>query len=473
MSTEPPLTPRRDFLGSFATGIGGVALAGLLSRDGLLAGARESHYAPRARRLIHVFLQGGLSHLDSWDHKPRLAKLHGKAMPEEGEKPDVFGKKIGAIHRPFWEFKQCGQSGLWGSALFPHLREHMDELAFIKSMTAPSGNHTPATYIANCGFNELAFPCMGSWISYGLGSENRDVPGFVVLGDPRGLPSGGPNLWGAGFLPGQHQGVRFQSSDNPINFLNSPRKISEATRRARYRMLEEMNRRHLAERGSDSDPLRARLASYELAARMQLAIPGVVELAEETEQTQALYGMEQDETKDFGRMCLLARRMVERGVRVVQLWSGATLAQPTWDSHGELAKDHWREAVRIDRPLAGLLTDLRQRGLLDETLVVFSTEFGRTPFTEIEGGKLGSGRDHSQDGFTNWFAGGGVKGGSEYGATDSLGFRTRENPVSVHDFHATILHLLGIDHTALTYLHNGFERRLTNVHGHVIDEILA
>ena len=477
MSTDLQRASRREFLGKFATGIGGIALTDLLLKEGLVTQSNASSLPthrfvpPQARRVSHVFLQGGLSHVDSWDYKPELEKHHGKSMPADSN-PDVFGKKVGLLHRPFWKFKRHGQSGLWGSNLFPHLCQHVDEFAFIHSMFTSTGNHTPATYQANCGFTELGFPSMCSWLSYGLGYDNNNLPGFVVLGDPRGMPAGGPNLWGSGFLPSQHQGVRFRSKGDPIANLHPSQPVTDETQRARYDLLRTINQRHLTERGS-SDPLEARIKSYELSARMQLAVPEVVSFDSETEATKTLYGLDRPECTEFGRMCLLTRRMIERDVRFVQLWSGATLAQPTWDSHGSLANDHWREAVRIDQPLSGLLFDLRQRGLLDDTLLVFSTEFGRTPFTEVDKGILGTGRDHNQVGFTNWMAGGGVRGGTSYGATDPLGFAATENPASIHDFHATLLHLLGIDHEHLTFRHNGFNRRLTNVHGKVIHQLLA
>ena len=477
MSTESSHFSRRDLLGGLATGATGIALASLLQRDGLPDAEARSLQAERAsasakaKRVIHIFFQGGLSQVDSFDYKPDLERFHGKEIPAD-EKPDVFGKKIGLVHRPFWKFRRYGESGLWASDLFPHLARHVDEFAFVHSMTSPSGNHTPATYVANCGFNEIGYPAMGAWLSYGLGSLSDDLPSFIVFADQRGLPAGGANLWGNGFLPARSQGVLFQSKGSPIANLASSREISDSTSRARLALLEKINRRHLEARGG-SDALSARMKAYELSARMQLSVPQALDVDGESEETKTLYGLDRAETSQFGRVCLLTRRLVERDVRFVQLWSGATLAQPTWDSHGNLEKDHWREAVHIDRPLAGLISDLRRRGLLDDTLLVFSTEFGRTPFTEVEKGKLGSGRDHNQAGFTTWLAGAGVRGGTSYGKTDSLGFRSVENVATAHDFHATILHLLGIDHEELTYYHNGFERRLTNVHGEVIHDVLA
>lgn len=470
---------RRAFLARFGTGLGGIALATLLSRERSLAaetqttetGAPLPHYPPRAKRAIQIFLQGGLSQVDSFDYKPELAKHHGKALPDD-EKPDVFFGKIGLLHQSHWPFQQRGQSGLWISDLFPHIAEVADELTLIRSMVSSTGNHTPGTYEANSGFRMMGFPVMGAWLSYALGGETEDLPTFVALADTRGIPTGGANNWTSGFLPARHQGVLFQTQGAPVSDLERAKPLREETRLAQYELLAEMNRRHLAEH-EGNDSLAARIRSYELAARMQVAVPGAANLKQETQETSDLYGLHHPECGDFARGCLLARRLLERGVRFVQLWSGAALGGPTWDSHGDVPGEHGREAKRIDRPIAGLLRDLRLRGLLDDTLVIFNTEFGRTPFAQSEAGTLGKGRDHNQTAFTVWLAGPGLKHGYSYGATDEFGYKVVKNPANVHDFHATILRLMGIDHERLTYYHNGILRRLTNVEGNVIQDILA
>jgi len=470
---------RRDFLTRFGTGLGGIALAAILRRERRLSAAEVlppsaqplPHHPPKAKRAIQIFLQGGLSQVDSFDYKPELAKDHGKALPDS-EKPDVFFGKVGLLHQSHWPFRRRGQSGLWVSDLFPNIAELADELTLIRSMVSSTGNHTPGTYEAISGFRMMGFPVMGAWLSYALGSETDDLPAFVVLADVRGIPTGGANNWTSAFLPARHQGVLFRTKGPPVSDLHSTTEIKEETRLARNDLLAEMNRRHWAQR-QGNDALAARMRSYELAAKMQLAVPGAVDLEQESLKTRALYGLDRSECADFGRSCLLARRLLERGVRFVQLWSGAELGGPTWDSHGNVPGEHDREAKRIDWPIAGLLRDLRQRGMLDDTLVIFNTEFGRTPFAQSEAGTLGKGRDHNQTAFTVWLAGAGLRPGVSYGETDPWGYKVVSKPTTVHDFHATILHLMGIDHEHLTFYHNGILRRLTNVHGEVINEILA
>ena len=469
---------RRDLLSRFGTGLGGIALAGLLAREAAAAPVPGDaadpppHHAPRAKRAIQIFLQGGLSQVDSFDYKPDLQKFHGQSMPA-GKRPDPFFGAVGLLHRPHWEFKQRGESGLWISELFPHLAGMADELTLIRSMYAGTGNHTPATYEANSGFRTLGFPAAGAWISYGLGSEVDNLPAFVVLPDSRSVPTGGANNWTSGFLPARHQGVLLNAKGPAIRDLQPATATDPKVQAARFTALERLNRKHLAERGGE-DALASRVRSYELAARMQLAVPEATDLGKERAQTQALYGVDRPESADFGRSCLLARRLLERGVRFVQLWSGAAFgADQHWDAHDNVPNNHAREARRIDRPIAGLLTDLRQRGLLDDTLIIFNTEFGRTPYAQSAGNKAGAGRDHNPETFTAWLAGAGLKHGISYGSSDEVGWKAAEDPVSVHDFHATVLHLLGIDHERLTYYHNGIRRRLTDVHGQVIRKILA
>lgn len=476
-----PVVPiaRRDFFARLATGMGGIALADLLGRDANRVAASVAgdaadpppHHAPRARRAIHIFLQGGLSQVDSFDYKPELFGEHGKPMPAS-ERPDPFFGKIGPLHRPHWKFRQRGESGLWVSDLFPSIADCADELTVIRSMVSETNNHTPATYMANSGFKTQGFPALGAWLSYGLGSEADDLPTFVALPDARGLPSSGANNWSSAFLPARHQGVVFRTSGSPILDLAPARPVADRTIRARNVLLAAMNEKHLAEHGG-SDALAARMRSYELAARMQLAVPEVTDLGRESAETHALYGTNRSESADFGRACLLARRLLERGVRFVQLWSGGPFGGPTWDAHDDVPNNHTTESRRIDRPVAGLLRDLRRRGLLDDTLVIFSSEFGRTPFAQSDAGTVGKGRDHNAGGFSTWLAGAGLKSGIAYGETDPFGYRATTNPVSIADFHATILHLLGINHERLTFYHDGIRRRLTNVHGEVVRAILA
>ncbi|MCL6503489.1 MAG: DUF1501 domain-containing protein [Pirellulales bacterium] len=478
---DAAVVDRRGFFNWVSAGLGTAALYSLLARErpvhAHVPGEAEDpppHHPPRAVRAVHVFLCGGLSHIDSFDYRPELERYHGQPLPVQGEKPDVFFGQIGLLRASDFAYSQRGASGLWISELFPHLAERADELTIIRSMVAETSNHTPATFQANTGFRLNGFPVLGSWLSFGLGAESDDLPAYVVLPDARGKPAGGSINWSNGFLPARHQGVPLASRGPAIRNLQPTEPLSAALEQQSRALLEALNRRHLQERGT-SDVLAARIKSYELAARMQLAVPEAADLEAETAQTHSLYGIGQADTDDFGRSCLLARRLLERGVRFVQLFSGGAFGSPriNWDGHEDVKENHTREARRIDQPLAGLLADLRQRGLLDDTLVIFSTEFGRTPFTQSADGTLGAGRDHNQYGFSTWLAGAGLRHGLAHGSTDPLGLKAVENVVTWHDFHATILHLLGIDHERLTFYHNGIRRRLTNVHGHVIREILA
>ncbi|MBX7168714.1 MAG: DUF1501 domain-containing protein [Pirellulales bacterium] len=472
---------RREFLAFARWGVGSIAAAALLAADGRPARARvpgeasdpPPHHPPKAQRVVHICLCGAMSHLDTFDHKPLLNRLHGQPLPGN-EQPDVFFGQVGLLRRPEWEFRQRGDSGLWVSELFPELAQVADELTVIHSMVAETSNHTPATFQENTGFRLNGFPTMGAWLSYGLGTESDDLPAYVVVPDARGYPAGGSINWSNGFLPARHQGVTLRSSGAPIDDLVPARAISSDRDRATREALAALNAQHLADHAGD-DVLAARLRSYELAARMQTAVPEVADLAQETESTRQLYGLDRVESADFGRGCLLARRLLERGVRFVQLFSGGSFGSPriNWDGHEDMRENHGREAPRIDRPVAGLLRDLRQRGLLDDTLVLFTTEFGRTPFTQSAADVVGLGRDHNQYGFTVWLAGAGLKHGIAYGATDDVGYKAIERPTSWHDLHATVLHLLGIDHERLTYYHNGIRRRLTNVHGELLGDILA
>ena len=465
---------RRRFLEFSQTGIGSTALMSMLADDHPVVGSgTPPHTAPRARRVIHIVATGGFSQVDSFDYKPQLARLHGTPLKSD-EKPDVFFGKVGLLRQSDWPFRQRGNSGLWVSELFPHLAGVADELTIIKSMVAETSNHTPATFQENSGFRLNGFPVLGSWLSYGLGSASRNLPTHVVIPDPRGLPAGGSINWTNGFLPSEHQGVPLRARGTPLDDLFPSRPLPAATERDSRQLLALLNRQHLEQRGSD-DALLGRIRSYQLAARMQLAVPEVTALDSETQATQQLYGLGREPTADFGRACLLARRLLQQGVRFVQLFSGGACGRPrhNWDGHEDMVKNHGREAARVDQPLAALLTDLRRTGLLDDTVVLFTSEFGRTPFAQSNAGVLGTGRDHNQYGFSVWMAGGGLKGGCSYGSTDVYGWKASENITTWHDFHATLLHLLGIDHEDLTFYHNGIERRLTNVHGEVIDAILS
>jgi hypothetical protein len=472
---------RRELFTWARTGLSTAALASLLARDRPAHAAvvpGEAHDpAPHRRaiatRAIHICLCGGLSQVDSFDHKPELDRLHGRSLVSD-EKPDVFFGKVGLLRKSDWAFRQRGESGLWISDLFPHLGEVADELTVIRSMQAETSNHTPATFQENTGFRLNGFPVAGAWLSYGLGCDTDSLPAFVVIPDTRGVPAGGSINWSNGFLPARHQGVVIRSQGTPIDDL-FPAAARDAERETASRsLLARMNAEHLHARGVD-DLLEARIRSYELAGRMQLAVPEAADLESETEATQAAYGLHGEATREFGRSCLLARRLLERGVRFVQLFSGGAFGSPriNWDGHEDMLANHGQEAGRIDQPVAALLRDLRQRGLLDDTLVLFTSEFGRTPFTQSAADEVGKGRDHNQYGFSVWLAGAGLKRGYAYGATDDVGWKSVENVVTWPDFHATVLHLLGIDHERLTFYHNGIQRRLTNVHGRLLTDVLT
>lgn len=456
---------RLDRRALLAGGAGGLASLAL-------SGERRPHFAPRARRAIHICLVGGLSQVDSFDHKPELARFHGKTPPME-ERPDVFFGKVGLLRQSDFAFRQRGESGLWVSDLFPHLAQRADLLTVVRSMHGETGNHTPGLFQANTGFQRNGFPCLGSWLSYGLGSEAQDLPAHVVIPDARGLPSGGSSNWTSGFLPGEHQGVTFRTGSSPVRDLDPPEGFASDPVRRLVRLMDE---EHLERRGGRDAILEARLRAYELSARLQTSVPEATHLRDEPEALTRSYGLGEEETTDFARSCLMARRLLERGVRFVQLFSGGPLGgtpRTSWDGHEDNRANHTREAGRIDRPVAALLGDLQQRGMLEDTLVLCTTEFGRTPFTQSAADVLGAGRDHNNAGFTIWMAGAGLQPGIAYGETDELGYQAVTDTVRWHDLHATILHLFGLDHERLTYYHDGIERRLTNVEGHVVRGLLT
>ncbi|MFM8273688.1 MAG: DUF1501 domain-containing protein, partial [Gemmata sp.] len=411
-----------------------------------LAGAKP-HHAPKAKRAIQISLVGGLSHVDSFDHRPELVRRHGTALVSD-TKPDVFFGQVGLLRKPDWEFRRRGNSGLWVSELFPHLAGMADDLTVINSMTADSANHTPALFVLNSGFQFNGYPALGAWLSYGLGSEADDLPAFVVLPDGRGDANGAASNWASGFLPAQHQGVVFRGGASPVRDLFPEKPVPAGEENDSRALLEKLNAAHLERSGNDRD-LAARISSYALAAKMQLAVPAVADLSKEPAQLKARYGFDNEKTADCAKRCLLARRLMEKGVRFVQLYSGGPIAgnpRTSWDAHENVKENHGAEAARIDQPIAALLRDLKQRDMLKDTLVIFTTEFGRTPFAQSAGNVVGTGRDHNKYAFTCWLSGAGCKPGTAFGATDDIGWKVAEHPVTWPDFHATVLHLLGIDH---------------------------
>ena len=473
-------SPRRRFFTDRIGALAGIALAWMLAEEAPADSPaidparpyapRPGHFRFRARNVIGIFCSGGLSHVDTFDYKRELIRYHGQPLPGNEDLISFQGPN-GNLTQPLWTFRRRGECGRMTSDLLPYIGAKVDELCFIHSLTNKSNTHGPAENVMNTGFTFDGFPSMGAWINYALGSENQNLPSFVAIEDPRGMPQSGPNNWANGFLPAAFQGTPFSSS-KPIRFLERPESISSTSDQAAHtalRFLEKANQ----QRYPGDQQLAARMASYELAARMQLAIPEVVRLDAEPKHIKALYGADSpnEHKAGFARNCILARRLVERGVRFIQLFNGAFASggRINWDAHSQIRSQYEVHGEILDQPVAGLLTDLRQRGLLDSTLVVFATEFGRMPM--FQAGTFG--RDHNPEGFTCWLAGAGVKPGFSYGATDEFGYRAHENVVTPHDFHATIMHLLGLNHKRLTFYHNGIERRLTDVHGSVIRDVLA
>jgi len=420
--------------------------------------------------VIQLFMNGGASQIDTFDYKPELVRLHGQMLGPK-EKPEGFTAEVGAVMKSPFEFKQYGQSGRWVSSVFPHQAKWVDEMAFLMAMTTKTNVHGPGSYMMNTGFLLPGFPCMGAWISYALGTLTQDLPTFVVLPDARGLPYNQRANFSAGFLPAKHQGTVINAGATPpVPDLFADKKYPFAANKAdqdTMTLLQKINRLHALEHPGDSR-LEARIAAGELAARMQLSAPEAFDLSRESELTRRLYGLDDKVTEDFGRRCLLARRLIERGTRIVQVWSGPQGATQNWDNHANIEKELPPIAASVDQPIAALLGDLKARGLLDDTLVVWTTEFGRTPFAQN-----GVGRDHNGGTFVSWMAGAGIKAGGAYGRSDDLGYKAAEGITYCYDFHATILHLMGIDHTKLTYRTGGIDRRLTDVHGEVVHEILA
>lgn len=463
---------RRGFLNQVTTGLAGVGLTQLAFREANAAQALPPHYEPRAKRVLQIFCPGAASHLDLWDYKPALEKHHGKLLPGE-ENAVSFQGKNGALMQSPWGFQPSGQSGKYISKLLPHMRQHVDDIAFVHSMHSKSNTHGPGCVFMSTGHATEGFPGAGAWCSYALGSENECLPTYVAITDTRGEPPNGKANWASGFLPAAHQGVML-SAQQPIRNLQPASRLGGSEERHTKHLLELLNRKHAEQHPGNSD-LQARMAAYELAARMQLSAPEVSDLASESSITHTLYGTEDSNVLKaaYARNCLLARRLLERGVRYVNLYCASRASGAdgllNWDAHKKLKSDYDRHGPIFDQPTAALLTDLKQRGLLDETLVLWTTEFGRMPTHQ----EATQGRDHNPDGFTCWMMGAGIQGGVSYGATDEFGRRAVEKPTTVWDFYATVLHLLGLDHEQLTYYYNGLDRRLTDVHGHVIRGILS
>ena len=487
------LLDRRNFIGMAGLSTAGIALASLLDADGLLAAdakttsgeaplrpevdpnqpyaARPAHFEMPAKQVLVIYCPGAVSHVDTFDYKPDLFKYDGKKPPGI---PDVtFEGPTGNIAKPFWDFQPRGETGKRVSDLLPNLAQQVDDFAFIHSLTTDTSAHPQGENFMNTGFTMEGFPSFGSWVTYALGTENQELPAFVAINDPRGLARSGKNNFGNGFLPAAFQGTDFNSK-NPPNNLYRPDALSRSADQGTVDLLKRLNARHL-ERFPGDENLAGRIASYELAGKMQTSVPDVMDLAGESAATLKAYGVEggSELRGHYARNCILARRLLEKGVRVVQLFNGSDPAGgngiTNWDSHSNIADTHAMQAEIMDQPTAALIADLKQRGMLEHTLVVWATEFGRMPFLQANG----TGRDHNPDAFTCFLTGAGVKKGISYGESDEFGFKAIANRTTVYDFNATILHLMGLDHERLTFYHNGLERRLTNVHGHVVKDLLA
>jgi hypothetical protein len=464
---------RRDLLFRSGAGFGGLALSALLAQEGALAapkssnplGAKRPHFEPKAKAVIFLFMVGGPSHIETFDPKPELDRLDGQQLPQSfGEIKSQFISAGTPVMRSQWKFRKHGQSGIEVSDLLPHMATCVDDMAVVRSCHVESFVHAPAMYQLTSGRTLAGHPSMGSWVTYGLGSESDNLPAYCVMTQPEGLPEGGAPMWESGYLPAVHQGTLLRSGASPILHLKPPKEIGDRQQRRILDLLRELNEPTLTEGGTE---LSARIASYELAYRMQRHAPEAVDLTKETAETKALYGLDAADTTEFGTRCLLARRLVERGVRFILLFSGGGPVSTQWDAHDNMVENHEKMCRWTDKPVAGLLKDLKRRGLLDSTLVVWGSEFGRTPVTQN-----GKGRDHNPEGFTTILAGGGIKGGTVHGATDEVGFRAIQDRVHPRDLHATMLHLLGLDSMRLTYLHNGRHERLTDFGGNVIQPIL-
>lgn len=486
------LLERREMLARSGCGFGLLGLLGLLQDEGLLGtqasaapslgdralnplAVQQPHFPAKAKKVIWIFINGGPSHVDTWDYKPALEKWNGKSIKEFDagfqNTTGFFKDAVGNLMKSPFEFTPRGECGKMVSSIFPHLGRHVDKMAFIHSGYTESNNHSPALFAMNTGFARMGFPCVGSWVTYGLGSESRDLPGFVVMSDPkgRGLPKGHAANWSAGFLPGVYQGTHLRPTGEPIDNLKRLENITGDSQRSQLDLLKKLNSLHLQEHTAESE-LAARIESFELAYRMQVSAPEALDISAEPKHVQDLYGIDRPKCDHFARQCLMARRLVERGVRFIQIYSGGMENQRSWDGHNDIQGNHSQFAGETDQPVGALLEDLAERGLLDETLVIWCGEFGRLPIAQIS---EKPGRDHNPHCFTAWLAGGGVKGGTTYGESDEVGYKAAVDRMHINDLHATILHLLGMDHQKLTYRYNGRDFRLTDVAGEVIKEIIA
>lgn len=461
---------RRKFLGNVATGVMGMGLHDLIARDAFAS--TKPHFPPKAKRVLQIFCPGAASHMDLWEHKPMLEKMHGKPLPGE-ENLVSFQGKNGPLMKSPWVFKPAGKSGKMISSMMPHMAEHVDDIAFFHGMHSKTNTHGPGCIFINSGHTSEGFPSAGSWISYGLGSMTDELPTYVAIPDIRGEPPNGKANWSNGFLPARHQAI-VMAAQQPIRNLKTPDSISVQEEKQTRDLLSFLNKNHASQRPAESE-LQARIGTYELAARMQLSAPEVSDFSKEPKHIHQLYGTDSKNslTASYASNCLLARRLLERDVRYVSLYCASRASGVdgllNWDAHKTLKADYERHLPIFDQPTAALLTDLKQNGLLDDTLVLWTTEFGRMP-TSQQGT---AGRDHNPDGFTLWMMGAGVKGGISYGATDQFGRRAEKNPTTIWEFHSTVLHLLGLDFNQLSWYYNGLDRRLTDVHGHVIKQVLA
>jgi hypothetical protein len=488
MLNNSPLLSRRELLSRAGGGAGMLALVALLAEEGLLTSTsaddvakaadpklnplapRVAHFPAKAKSVIWLFMNGGPSQVDTWDYKPTLEKLDGKPLEGFDKNTGFFTANVGPVMKSPFKFAQHGKCGAWVSEIFPKMAEHVDDMAFLYSCYTGSNNHSPALFMMNTGTTRMGFPCVGSWVTYGLGSESANLPAFIAMTDPlgRGLPKGYSQNGGAGFVPRVYQGTWLRPSGDPSDNLYRPADMNDSQQRAQLDLLAKLNRHALAKTPHEQE-LATRIESFELAYRMQIAAPDAIDITKEPEHIHKLYGIGDKRCDHFAKQCLMARRLVERGVRFVQIYSGGMENERSWDGHSNIKENHSQFAGETDTPIGGLLADLRQRGLLDSTLVIWGGEFGRLPIVQTGG----TGRDHNPHAFTFWLAGGGAKGGTLYGATDEIGHKAVENRVHVNDLHATILHLLGLDHLKLTYRLNGRDFRLTDVAGRVVKEVVA